>query len=76
MYMTSHYLLLPTRKGRSKINEHYFISYIQGVSENMQQLFTSTKIGCKPGQIKFIYQTQAYIQTMLLIIKNPENDTK
>ena len=33
---------------------------IQGVSENMQQLLISTKIGCKPGRKKVIYQIQAY----------------
>ena len=52
------------------------VSFIQGVSENMQQLIISTKIGCKPGRIKVIYQIQAYNHTILLIIKNPETDTK
>ena len=52
------------------------LPYIQGVSENMQQLLISTKIGCKPGQIKIIHQIQAYNHTILLIIKNPETDTK
>ena len=49
---------------------------VQGVSENMQQLLISTKIGCKPGRLKVIYQIQAYNHTILLIIKNPETDTK
>ena len=49
---------------------------VQGVSENMQQLFTSTKIGCKRRGIKVIYQIQAYKHTSLLITKNPENNTQ
>ena len=53
-----------------------FTLIVQGVSENMQQLLTSTKIWCKPWRIKVIYQIQAYYHTILLIIKNPENDTK
>ena len=52
------------------------VRQVQGVSENMQQLLISTKIGCKPGRIKVIYQIQAYNHTILLIIKNPETDTK
>ena len=50
--------------------------HVQGVSENMQKIFTSTKIGCKPRRIKVIYQIQAYNHKILLIIKNPENNTK
>ena len=56
-------------------NMHYY-AVIQGVSENMQQLLISTKIGCKPGRITVIYQIQAYNHTILFIIKNPETDTK
>ena len=52
-----------------------FHTWVQGVSENMQQLLISTKIGCKPGRVKVIYQIQAYNHTILLIIKNPETDT-
>ena len=50
--------------------------YVQGVSENMQQLLISTKFGCEPGRIKVIYQIQAYNHIILLIRKNPETDTK
>ena len=50
--------------------------HIQGVSENMQQLLTSTKIRFKQGRVKIIYQMKAYIHAILSIIKNPENDTK
>ena len=50
--------------------------YIQGVSENMQQLLTSTKSMFKLGRIIVIYQVKAYNHTILLIIKITENDTK
>ena len=52
------------------------LHYIQGVSENMQQLLTSTKIRFKPGRIIVIYSIKAYTRTILLIIKIPEIDTK
>ena len=47
----------------------YVSKYIQGVSENMQQLITSTKILFLSGQIKVIYQIKAYTHIFLLIIK-------
>ena len=53
----------------TEIVKPYYI-HVQGVSENMQQLFTSTKIGCKPGRIKVMHQIQAYNHTILLIIKS------
>ena len=49
---------------------------VQDVSENMQQLLISSKIGCKPGRIKVIYQIQAYNLTILLIIKKSWNRYK
>ena len=45
------------------------LMHVQGVSENMQQLLTSSKFGCKPGGIKVIYQIQTYNHIILLIIK-------
>ena len=42
---------------------------VQGASENMQQLITSSNILSYLGQIKVIYQIKAYNHTFLLIIE-------
>ena len=76
--LVAFYDTLGIRRTHSRLNPWAltYFSHIQGVSENMQQLLISTKMGSKPGRIKVIYQIQPYNHTILLIIKNPETDTK
>ena len=46
-----------------------FCIQVQGVSENMQQLITSTQILFQPGQINVIHQIKAYNHTFLFIME-------
>ena len=55
---------------------NFFAKYnVQGVSENMQQLLSSTTSMFKPGRIKVRNQIRAYNHAIALIIKIPKNDT-